>query len=547
MSTEERITCQLCGDKVDRLIYHFHFDSEKKVLDLIEKSNPGWVESNGACSRCYDYYSFQTELGKGNIPESGPFFPVKSVDDFIIVPTPIRLNVNPKYSGKGITICFIDSGFYPHPDLNNRIKIIVDITNSKNKKSYFNNSHPESWHGMMTSSVCCGNGLMSDGLYKGIASDAELVLLKVQDKDGKISTANIVRALQWVIRNHKKYQIRIINLSLGDDFATSIHESEIDKLAEKAISKGIVIVAAVGNEENASIKPPANAENVIAVGGLNDNNRLENTGRNLYHSTYGKTIDGLIKPELIAHSCWIAAPILPGTFEKAEAEALHEIVSKGDAQLKTILNAKIHLTQLDLHLKDEDSIPEIRQRVTSRIQQTKYFSKDYVHVDGTSFAAPIVSSVIAQMLEANPELTPLQVREIICSTATKLEEHDIIRQGYGLIHPRKAIVNALQQNTLEEKVTSPILNTKKNTISFYTRSNCASKVVLSGSFNNWEENQYFLEPIRNGVWGIEIPMLDKGEHLYKFLIDDKDWTPDMNNPYREPDGYNHWNSKLIIK
>ena len=36
---------------------------------------------------------------------------------FGVIPTPIRLNANPEYSGKGVTIAFLDSGFYPHPDL----------------------------------------------------------------------------------------------------------------------------------------------------------------------------------------------------------------------------------------------------------------------------------------------------------------------------------------------------------------------------------------------------------------------------------------------
>ena len=46
-------------------------------------------------------------------------------------------------------------------------------------------------------------------LYKGIASDAELVLLKVQDEQQRISATNICKALKWVLRNHNKYNIRI--------------------------------------------------------------------------------------------------------------------------------------------------------------------------------------------------------------------------------------------------------------------------------------------------------------------------------------------------
>ena len=62
----------------------------------------------------------------------------------------------------------------------------------------------------MTSVVCAGNGFAGKGLYKGIASDAGLVLLKVQNKEGKITAENIVKALEWVNRNYKKYGTAMI-------------------------------------------------------------------------------------------------------------------------------------------------------------------------------------------------------------------------------------------------------------------------------------------------------------------------------------------------
>ena len=54
-------------------------------------------------------------------------FPDPFGDDFVILPTGLRLDADQRFTGKGVTICFIDSGFYPHPDLTahkNRIKTI---------------------------------------------------------------------------------------------------------------------------------------------------------------------------------------------------------------------------------------------------------------------------------------------------------------------------------------------------------------------------------------------------------------------------------------
>src|SRR5262249_52474434 len=148
---------------------------------------------------------FRSEIVmKQRIPPSvGPQFPIKTADDFIVIPTGLRVNSDPRFTGKGVTICFIDSDFYPHPDLvatRNRIKGIFDLTegsqgsfSEKNAQGLITGKSA-AWHGTMTSVVCAGDGNLSRGLYKGIASEAELVLLKVQDTDGKIPTKNIARA-----------------------------------------------------------------------------------------------------------------------------------------------------------------------------------------------------------------------------------------------------------------------------------------------------------------------------------------------------------------
>ncbi|HEX6718682.1 MAG TPA: hypothetical protein VF088_16365, partial [Pyrinomonadaceae bacterium] len=49
---------------------------------------------------------------------------------FAVIPTSVRLNADPQYTGKGVTIAFLDSGFYPHADLSeptNRILFYKDI------------------------------------------------------------------------------------------------------------------------------------------------------------------------------------------------------------------------------------------------------------------------------------------------------------------------------------------------------------------------------------------------------------------------------------
>ncbi|MDP4264885.1 MAG: S8 family serine peptidase, partial [Bacteroidota bacterium] len=497
------------------------------------------------------------------LPEIGPHFPVKSADDFVILPAGLRLDADQRFTGKGITICFIDSGFYPHPDLaehKNRIKQIIDITNNRDssKASPFEISGQSEawehssletagdWHGTMTSVVCAGDGYLSKGLYKGIASDAELVLIKVQNNAGKITTENMVKALKWVLDNHTRYSIRIVNMSLGDDEPVSYKQSEIDKLTELLISEGIIVVAAAGNDENGAIKPPANSPNVIAVGGIDDDNKLEGVPGKLYHSSFGKTVDDLMKPELVAHAIWIAAPILPGTKEQKESETLHYLLQLPADRLKQELEKNLSQTELEGSVLQGDDVSFIREAIIRRIQTCKYISGHYMHVDGTSFAAPIVSSVIAQLLEANPALTPAMIREVLFSTAKRIESLPAERQGFGVIAPRRALLKVLKRETIMQPKVSPGINHTQNTIEFYVQHDCAAQIALAGTFNHWAQDVLLLEPGKNGLWKIEIPMLPAGRYQYKFFADDKVWLEDVNNPYREPDGFSGFNSILVI-
>jgi 1,4-alpha-glucan branching enzyme len=94
--------------------------------------------------------------------------------------------------------------------------------------------------------------------------------------------------------------------------------------------------------------------------------------------------------------------------------------------------------------------------------------------------------------------------------------------------------------------TSPIINGQKKTIEFYIENTCAEEISLAGTFNYWAQNVLLMEPANNGLWKIEIPMLPLGKYHYKFLIDKHHWMEDIDNPFREPDGFSGFNSVLIV-
>ena len=162
--------CSICQSD-DKVVTHLQEVVDQPLVETIQNEFPEWQPNQGICLSCLDHY-YQQILRD--------LLQVDQQKGYTVLPTPIRLNAHPDFSGKGITICLIDSGFFYHPDLSspkNRIKKILDITQPKRRLDYFKKPHDNAWHGTMTSVVCAGNGSLSEGVYKGVAPAADLVLL----------------------------------------------------------------------------------------------------------------------------------------------------------------------------------------------------------------------------------------------------------------------------------------------------------------------------------------------------------------------------------
>jgi serine protease AprX len=207
----------------------------------------------------------------------------------------------------------------------------------------------------------------------------------------------------------------------------------------------LTIVCAVGNAghlPNHPVFPPASSPSAISVGGLDDKNSINRAHRGMYRSSYGPTLDGLQKPEIIAPSIWVPAPILPDTPTAQQAELLDVLDKAKDEDLYSIIEANPTLEpELDAAL--DRPVHVIRQIIALKLRDENVITRHYKYVDGTSFAAPIVSSVVAQMLEANPTLTPQQIKRILISSAERLPHYEVDRQGWGVLDPRRAVEAAL--------------------------------------------------------------------------------------------------------
>jgi serine protease AprX len=241
-----------------------------------------------------------------------------------------------------------------------------------------------------------------------------------------------------------------VNVSCGGDYEASYLDDALSGAAEDATRKGLLVVAAAGNlgaKPGHPVLPPASAPSVLTVGGLDDKNRLRFSGYDIYHSSYGPTLDGLQKPELIAPGIWVAAPILPGTPTADHAALLARLATAPDGELRSLIEAaagKDPELSAAAHLEP----PLLRQLVAAKLRDTSVISGAYKHVDGTSFAAPIVSSLAAQLLEANPALLPRQVKRILLRTARRLAHVETDRQGWGVVDAARAVEEAIRERPL---------------------------------------------------------------------------------------------------
>lgn len=436
-----RSPCPVCSRETsDEFVPLASLDEE--LRRLIEANAPDSRDFRAICARCVRLF----ERAKDQIVKDAAL----RKDGSHVLSIPLRLDADERFLGRGVTIAFLDSGFYPHVDLTSpRNRIIAYhslVDESAGLESLF---RPDvaSWHGMMTSVVAAGNGHLSNGFYRGLAPESEVVLVKLA-RTGRITEDDIRRGLEWILANQDRYRIRIVNISAGGDDEASYLTDPLSQTVDECTRRGILVVCAVGNAghlENHPVFPPASAPSCIAVGGLDDNNSINRSRRGMYRSSYGPTVDGLQKPEVIAPSIWVPAPILPNTPTAQQAELLEKLDHAADEDLQRIINENRGIDpELDAAI---DRPPHsIRQLIALKIRRENVITRHYKYVDGTSFAAPIVSSLAAQMLEANPSLSPQRTKRILIETAERLPNYEVDRQGWGVIDPRRAVERALASN-----------------------------------------------------------------------------------------------------
>lgn len=383
--------------------------------------------------------------------------------------------------GKGITVGIIDSGVAEHPDLEKNIIASCDFVFGK-KEHY-----DDMGHGTHVAGIVAGTGKLSVGKYMGSSPGAKIAALKVLGARGDLSIAevadNIVSAIDWCVKNQDKYNLRVINMSLGlPILGITKNRGQREFLAydpfrdaiNRAVDAGITVVVSAGNDgaegagsidEEPGINPRA-----ITVGASdNKNTPAYNDDELAPFSSQGPTPGGLNKPDVLAPGAQIMSLNAPGSFmdqhNKMVPKIRKAIGQMNDEQLLDFVREMVYNGMLPGQIMELPPV-KIRELLLINLKQDPtdgpeiQGSPAYVALDGTSMASPYVAGVVARMLEANPSLTPDQVKEILKKTAIKLPKlGGENQQGAGIVDALGAIKEAAAIKTAPTIKVSPTTET----------------------------------------------------------------------------------------
>jgi serine protease AprX len=289
--------------------------------------------------------------------------------------------------GSGITVALLDTGVYAgHPDLAGRVVHCEDFSHERGTEAECADTFG---HGTFMAGLIAGNGAASNGKYKGAAPGASIVSVKAAGYDGSTDVSTILAGIQWVVAHKDVYGIDVLNLSLGTDSSQDYRLSPLNYAVEQAWKGGIAVVVSAGNSgpDARTVMKPGDDPYVITVGSSNDEGSMAiSDDRVPVFSSKGPTrANGISKPDVVS----------PGVHTVS-------LRSPGSA-------------------------------IDNQFGSTAAVDGSYFKGTGTSMSTATVTGVVAQILQANPALTPDQVKHRLTSTARKIADTDPNSAGAGLV------------------------------------------------------------------------------------------------------------------
>ncbi|HEX2088963.1 MAG TPA: S8 family peptidase [Actinomycetota bacterium] len=230
------------------------------------------------------------------------------------------------YNGSGVTVAMLDTGIQPVRDLAGRIVASADFTSEGDGLDRYG-------HGTHMAGIIAGTGASSNGVWSGVAPNANLVSVKVAGADGSTDVSVVIAGLQWIVGNRSAFDIKVLNLSFGTDSVQSYLVDPLNYAVEQVWASGIFVAVAAGNRGPyiGTVGKPGDDPFVVSVGAANLNGTPDRTDDTVAEfSSRGPTQDGLARPDLVAPGISIVSNRVKGS----TVDLAHPLAAVDDNYMK---------------------------------------------------------------------------------------------------------------------------------------------------------------------------------------------------------------------
>lgn len=311
------------------------------------------------------------------------------------------------YDGSGVGVAVVDSGIAQHVALDSRVIARVNFVSWEgptNGDPYGHGTHVAGIIGGNTSAAKSVTAAFAGGSAPGV----NLIDVRVLGANGVGYTSDVIAGIDWAVANRTKFGIRVINLSLGHAVSEPAAIDPLCQAVARAVQAGVVVVASAGNYGVTStgapvlggITSPGNSPFAITVGAIDTAGTVTRSDDTVAaYSSKGPTkYDFAVKPDVVA----------PGT-RIVSLEAQGSYLSKNYPSWHIAGNGK----------------------------------NAYFRLTGTSMSTAVVSGGVALLLDANPYMTPGQMKIALQMGATFMPQAGLVASGAGSVNfPQSQKVSA---------------------------------------------------------------------------------------------------------
>ena len=308
------------------------------------------------------------------------------------------LGGTPGYLGSGVGVAILDSGIYGHTALDDRIVARVNLVTDEP----YGTGDPFG-HGTHIAGIVGGNRTaakyVTAAFAGGSAPAVNLIDVRVLGANGSGRTSDVIAGIDWAIEHRTAYKIRVINLSLGHAVTEPSATDPLCQAVARAVAAGITVVASAGNYGVTStgapvlggITSPGNSPLALTVGAIDTKGTLDQSDDVVaaYSSKGPARYEIVVKPDVVAPGTKVVSLESPNSFLSTTYRQYHIAGSGKNA---------------------------------------------YMRLTGTSMSTAVVSGGVALLLNAEPSLTPAQVKMAVQMGARFMPEAGLVGAGTGSVN-----------------------------------------------------------------------------------------------------------------